>query len=513
MEKSSGKTIARNTIFLYFRMLCIMFVTLYSSRVILYSLGVEDYGYYQTIGGIVIMLSFLNSALSTGSSRFLTFELGKGTTEKLKKTFSTLLFAHIIIAILMLIIGEPLGLWFLRNHIVIPMEKMKAAYIVFHLSIITSIINITQVPYTSVIIAHENLSIYAYVSIIEVILKLGVAFVVKFIPDYRLEFYALLIAIVQFLIIIFYRVFCVIHYEESRFSKKLLDFHILRNVGIFSGWSLFAAIAGPLTNQGTIILLNNFFSPVIVTARSLSQQVNNAANQFISNFRTASNPQIVKRFSVGDYEGSKSLLLKSTLFSYYLMLIIALPLYLLAEPLLQIWLIEVPVYTLFYLRFAMISSLFSVFDVSFYTALYAKGRLKENALLSPVLSALQFPLLYLLFKKGMSPAIVAYTNLGVNILLGVIVKPILIIHICKYKFMDIFLVFKNCLFVTLFAIPIPFISSLYINKNSIIGFLLIGSVSVFATCLSIFIIGLNKEMKKTIYEVIKQKFFIKKRKE
>lgn len=503
---SSGKTIAKNTIFLYFRMLCIMFVSLYTSRIVLNTLGVENFGIYQTVGGIVVMLSFLNSALSTGSSRFLTFELGKGVTEKLKQTFSTLLLAHIIIAVLMLVLGEPIGVWFLKKHVVIPEEKITAAYAVFHFSVLTSLLNITQVPYSAVIIAHEKLSVYAYVSIAEVLLKLGVAFLVKYTLHYKLEIYALLLTIVQACNVIFYRLFCIRNYEESRFHKKYIDVTILKEVGIFSGWSLFASVSIPLTNQGTLVLLNNYFSPITVSARSVALQVNNAANQFISNFRTASNPQIVKRYSSGDYEGSKNLLLKSTLFSFYLMLFLALPIYLLAEPLLKVWLVEVPEYSAFFLQWAMIASLFSVFDVSFYTALYTKGRLKENALLCPIIAALQFPFLYIMFRLGLGPHIVAYANAFVNMIIGLIVKPLLVCKICGYKIKEISYVIFKCLFVTVTAVPIPYILSLNIDKFSIYGFIGIGIASILCIGFSVFIIGIDKQTRNVIISSAKKLF-------
>ena len=234
----------------------------------------------------------------------------------------------------------------------------------------------------------------------------------------------------------------------------MINLSILKDVGSFSGWSLFASVSIPLTNQGTLVLLNNYFSPVVVSARSVALQVNNAANQFISNFRTASNPQIVKRYSAGDAEGSKNLLLKSTLFSFYLMLFLALPIYLLAEPLLKVWLVEVPEYSAVFLKWAMISSLFSVFDVSFYTALYAKGRLKENALLSPVIGALQFPVLFVAFKLGLSPHIVAYANCAVNVIIGCVVKPVLICKICGYRAREVVFVMLRCLLVMAIAVPL-----------------------------------------------------------
>lgn len=486
-------------------MLTTMFVSLYTSRVVLKALGVDDFGLYQTVGGIVVMLSFLNGALSTGSSRFLTFELGKGVTQKLKETFSTLLFAHIIIALLVVVIGAPLGIWFISNHLVVPPEKLTSAYVIFHLSIFTSFLSITQVPYSSIIIAHENLSIYAYISIGETLLRFCVAFFIQYIHNYKLELYAFLLSTVQIISILFYRFFCVCYYVESRFNYKLINFSVLKDIGIFSGWSLFAAVSIPLTNQGTLILLNNYFSSAVVSARSVALQVNNAVNQFITNFRTASNPQIVKRYSSGDFDGSKRLLLVSTSFSFYLMLLLALPVYILAEPLLRLWLVEVPQYSVFFLKWSMISSLFSVFDVSFYTALYSKGRLRENALLSPVISALQFPILYFYFRKGLSPHIVAYINVVVMFIIGCVVKPVLICKFCSYRFREIYIILLRCLIVTGIAIPLPFFLANHINYFVVQGFLSVCVVCVLCTGISVFLVGLNKEMRQIIFSLLTKK--------
>lgn len=500
---NTGKTIARNTIFLYFRMMCIMFVSLYTSRVVLSSLGVEDFGIYQTVGGIVVMLSFLNSALGTASSRFLTFELGRGLTKRLKQTFSTLLVAHIIIAVLMLVFGESLGIWFLRHHVVIPEERVGAAHIVFHLSIISSLLTITQVPYTAIIIAHEELSIYAYVSIVESVLKLGIAFVIQYISIHKVEFYALFLAVVQVCNVLFFRFFCIKNYKESRFHIKLIDMAILKDVSTFSGWSLFAAVSIPLTNQGTLVLLNNFFSPAVVSARSVALQVNNATNQFISNFRTASTPQVVKLYSAGEFERSKNLLLKSTFFSFYLMLFLAIPVFLLAEPLLKVWLVDVPEYSAFFLKTAMISSIFSVFDVSFYTALYAKGRLKENALLSPIIGALQFPALLILFNLGFTPRMVAYVNIASNAIIGCIVKPVLICKFCQYEAGEVLAVMLRCFLVMIVAVPVPCISSIYLDGFTVFGFIGIGGISVLCTGIAIFVVGLDKQMRGTVIGAMK----------
>ena len=388
-DGTNNRIIAKNTIYLYFRMMFTMIVSLYTSRVVLDVLGVEDYGIYQTVGGVVAMLSFVNGALSTGSSRFLTYELGTGNIERLKLTFSSVLSVHIILATLIVLVAETGGLWFVYNKLVIPPERIDAAIIAYHLSILTTFITIIQVPFNSSIISHEKMDIYAYMSIIDVSLKLGICYLLSVGGVDKLVMYAILLCIVQICLALFYTVFCLRKFYECKY-QLVWDKEILKAILGYSGWNLFSNISIALKTQGATILINMFFAPSVVTARALANQVNMAVNQFISNFRTAVNPQIVKKYAAEDFAGSKRLLLISTIFSYYLMLLLALPICLVTDDLLQIWLKEVPNYTVIFLRLAVITSLFQVFDTSFYTALYAKGRIRENAIISPAMGIIVF---------------------------------------------------------------------------------------------------------------------------
>ena len=475
-------------------MMVTMVISLYTSRVVLNILGVDDYGIYQAVGGIVVFLSFINNALSTGSSRFITFGLGEGDKDKLKRIFSTTLTAHIILALVIVVLAETLGLWFLHNKLVIAPERLGAAEFVYHLSILTAFFSLTQVPYGACIIAHEKMAVYAYVSIVDAVLKLAIVYMLNVGDFDKLKLYALLLCILQIGIIIFYRVYCVKRFEEARF-KFLIDRKIFKEIASFSGWSLFAGGSIALNNQGILILLNMFFSPAVVTARSLSLQVNMAANQFVTNFQTAANPQIVKRFAAKDYEGSKQLLLETTKFSFYLMLLLSLPICLCAEPLLNLWLEEVPEYTVVFLQIIIIQSLFCVFDTSFYRALYAKGRLKENALMSPTLLFVQFPIVYFMFKSGFSPVALSWASLITYAILGLIVKPILIIKIVDYTWKDIFSVFVPCLKVVTCSVPIPLMLYYFFQDDTLLTFALIVLVSVFSVAITTWVIGMDKAMR------------------
>ena len=500
-EKTNNKTIAKNTLFLYFRMMFTMVISLFTSRIILQKLGVDDYGIYQAVGGVVGFLSFINGALATGSSRFLTYALGEGNAEKLKRTFSTTLNIHIIISILVVIVAETIGLWFLYHKMVIAPERMTAAVYTYHLSILTAVFTLTQVPYNATIVAHEKMSIYAYMSIFEVSAKLLICYLLSIGNFDRLMMYATLLLGVQVGCMCFYRFYCTHHFEEARFSFSF-DKKIFKEIAGFSGWSMFANASIALNSQGVLILLNMFFAPAVVAARAISLQVNMAANQFVSNFRQAANPQIVKKYAAGDYEGSKHLLLESTKYSYYMMYLIALPVCLLAYPLLKLWLGVVPDYTVPFLQIVIVQSLFQVFDTSFYTALYAKGRLRENALTSPTLGLLIFPITYAFFKLGYSPLVLSWTSLAVYAILGMVQKPWLIMKMVDYKWKEIWGVYRSCLIVTVASLPIPIIIYRLVDSTQVVYFILLGLVCLLSVALSSFFLGIDKEMRKKVLGMI-----------
>lgn len=506
MTTAGNKTIAKNTMFLYFRMLVTMVISLYTSRVVLQVLGVDDYGIYQAVGGIVGFLSLINGSLSTGTSRFMTYGLGEGNLKKLERIFTTTLTGHIIIALVIIIITETLGLWFLLNKMIIPSDRLNAALWVFHLSVLTAFFSLTQIPFNACIIAHEKMSVYAYVSVAEAVLKLLIVYFLTIGNIDKLKLYALLLCLLQICIILFYRFYSVHHFQEARFRFSL-DKKLLKEITGFSGWSLFASGSIALNNQGILLLLNSFFSPAVVSARAISIQVNMHANQLVSNFQIAANPQIVKKYAVKDYEGSKRLLLQTTQYSYYLMFLLALPICIAAEPLLRLWLGVVPEYTVVFLQLIIIQSLFQVFDTSFYRALYAKGQLRENALISPTIGFLCFPVVYILFKMGYPPVTLSWASLVMYAVLGLIVKPILIIRIVNYTWRDIFSVFIPCLKVTLAALPIPLIVNNFLDNYSLLtGFILKVLISIASVVCASWFLGIPSSQRVILVNHLKVKF-------
>ena len=508
---SDNKTIAQNTLFLYIRMMVTMIISLYTSRVVLQILGIDDYGIYQAVGGIVGFLSFINSALSGGTSRFLTYELGRGNREKLNNTFSTTLTTHVILALLVVALGETLGLWYFNTKMVIPADRFDASTVVFHLSMLTAILSIISVPYNAAIIAHEKMKVFAYIGIYEAVSKLAIVYALTIGGIDKLVLYAILLLLIQLSIFLFYVVYCKRTFLESKYKFFFIDRTLFKEIFSFSGWGLLAGGSIALNSQGILLLLNYFFAPAVVTARSISLQVYSIANQFVNNFRTAANPQIVKQLAAGNVVESHNLLLQSTKFSYYLMLILCLPICLLASPLLHLWLVEVPEYTVPFLQLVIIQSLFQVFDTSFYTALFAKGRIRENALISPTIGLLRFPIIFVLFKMGCSPLALSWASLITFALLGCIVKPILIVKIADYTWKEILSVLNICLIVTLVAIPLPIAYYCCFDVDNNLWHAAVELIlSIGAVAVSVWFLGLTKNMKQMMLATVSSRLHIKK---
>ena len=492
-----NKTIAKNTIFLYFRMMLTMVVSLYTSRVVLQTLGVNDYGIYQTVGGVAGILQFIiNGSLAFGSSRFITYEIGRGDEYSLKRTFSSLLTIHIFIGLLVALLAETIGLWFVYNKLQIPSERFFSAVVVYHISIVSSIVGITQVPYTATIIGHERMSIYAYMSVAEATLKLLIVYLLLIGDWDKLILYSALLFGVQLFVALIYRFYCVHHFSEAKFHF-VFDKHMLKKILGFSTWNLVENTSISLSNQGTIILLNMFFSPAVVTARAVANIVSQAAYSFVGNFRTAVNPQIIKRFSSDDFDGSKHLLLVSTLYSYFLMLVFALPIFFVAEPLLRLWLGQVPEYSVMFLRFSIIGALIGVFEQSFYTAFTAKGEIRESTLWSVSLGYLSFPVVYILFKCGFAPISLAWVMLVSSILSACVAKPILLVKRLNYKWKEIANLVRRCLIVSVISLPLPICT--YFNQdyfpNGIVAFICVTFISILSVAISVWFIGLPKEFR------------------
>jgi len=507
-QQTSNKRIAKNTIYLYLRLGFSMIIALFTSRVILQVLGITDMGIQSSVGGVVTFATFLNGALSNGSSRFLTYALGEGDLEKTRNTFSTVFWVHAGLAVIIIIVTEIVGLYFLYNKLVIPEYRMDAAVWVFHLSILSMAVGMTQVPYSATVVAHEKMTMFAYTGIIDVINKLIIVYLLTIVPGDKLKWYSTLFFVVHTGMALFYRWYCIHNFEETRL-KFYFNRDIFKPIAQYSGWQLFAKGVIALNSQGIVIMLNMFFSPAIVAARSISLQVNGVASQFMNNFRSAATPQIIKSYAAGEYETSKRLLLQTTVLSFYLMWMMSLPICLLADKLLYVWLGQVPEYSTIFLQLVVIQSLFQIFDTGFYTAISAKGRLRENALTSPVLGFVVFFIIYILFRNGAGPIAQSWMFIIFYAILGLIFKPIILIHIVGgYQWRDFFLVFRQCLLVTAASLPIPLLFHFYISpiiNNVYVTFIAEGFVCVLTIAIVVWFLGIDKEMKHKLITFVTQK--------
>lgn len=413
---TSGKTIARNTLFLYGRMLLVMGVTFFTARIILQSLGATDYGVYNVVGGVVTMLGFLNSALSASTSRFLIYELGVGDKNKLSNTFAASLNLHIVIALVVLVFGETIGLCFFYNKLVIPADRMVAAFWVYQFSIVSTMMSFTQVPYNASLISHENMSIYAYVGLYEAFSKLIIAYLIIHMPGDRLICYGLLLMVNSIAIQIFYRLYTKRKYDECRF-KLVRDKSLYKTLLNYSGWDLFGNMACVCQNQCVNILLNVFFGPTVNAARAIALQIQNAVKMFTKNFMVAVRPQVVKNFAEKRYDEMYSLSFTTVRLSLLLVMALIIPLIFEIDFVLRIWLRDgYPTETALFARIILFSALIDTMESGQNMAFHAIGRIKAGNIICGSIMILSLPLGWLLLKIGMDASIVFWVIIITNVM-------------------------------------------------------------------------------------------------
>ena len=502
---TSNKTIAKNTAFLYFRMLIVMVVTFFTARVILKSLGVEDYGIYNVVGGVVSFMTFMSGALSGSTSRFLTYELGKGSIDRVEKTFAASLNLHICVALLILLFGESIGLWFFYEKLVIPGERMEAAFWVYQFSLLTTMINITQAPYNAVIIAHENMSIYAYIGVYEAISKLIITFLIMFSPIDKLVFYALLLALNQVGIQLFYRYYTYRKYQECHFSI-VRDVEFYKPLINYTGWELFGGVAFVSQNQGVNILLNLFFGPVVNTARAISIQIQSAVLMFSANILKAIQPSVVKSCSVRDYDRMYELTFISIKISYVIVLAMVLPIIFETKYILDIWLGDsYPEKTIIFTRLTLIYALINIVHTSQLMCVHAIGKIKYTSLIGGTLLILSLPISYLLFRIGCQPEVVLYALMFSTI--GLHLVEIFVIH--RYVPFSIInmikIVYVPVIIISLLTLVFPYIIHTSVSEGILRLVYVILATEFILFPLSWYII-ISKKYRSMILEILYRKF-------
>lgn len=414
MENNKYKRMAKNAGMLYFRMLLTMAVALYTSRVILQTLGVEDFGIYNVVAGFVTMLGFLHGAMSSATQRFLAFELGQSGENDVRGIFSMSMNIHILIAVIVLVVGETLGLWFVRTQMTIPIDRMFAAEWVFHLSLVSFMVTIISVPYNALIIAHEQMSIFAAVSILDVTLKLLIVFMLGWFGMDKLILYGLLSLTVVFIIFVVYRRYCKSKFVESRF-RLYWDKELFNTMLSYTGWNLWGSIASVMSAQGINILLNIFFGPAVNAARAVAMQAAAALNQFVQNIQVAINPQIIKSYASNDIAYMHNLVITGAKYNYLLLLFLSMPVLINAELILELWLKNVPDYSAIFLKLVTINILVDSISAPLMTAAQATGKVKAYQSIVGGLLLFNVPISYFILKSGGGPESAIYVGIFISI--------------------------------------------------------------------------------------------------
>lgn len=508
---SDNKRIAKNTLFLYFRMFLTMSLGLYSSRLILEALGIIDYGIYGVVGGIVTMFSFFNSAMISATERYLAFDIGKKNYEGLKKTFNSVLIIHFFIAILILILAETIGLWFLNNQLVIPKERLYAANWVFQFSIFSFLLGVIQVPYVAMIVAKENISTYAYINVLETILKFFSVVLLFYVGQSfdKLIFYAGFIFIVALIVRSIYRYYCKRKFKETKF-EFYSDKKYYKELLFYSGWNLFGNIAGVVRGQGVNILLNLFYGPVLNATFSLTLMIQGVMTNFISSFQMAVNPQIVKNYAAENKAESLKLIYLSSKFSFAILALLIVPLLFNLEYVLNLWLGKIPSYLTTFLKLSLIFSLIETISNPIMFGLQATGKIRNYQVVVGGLIMLNFPIIWILFKFKFSPEIIFYVYITISVI-ALFIRLYFMKNLMETKIKSFF---KSVLFPILLLSGILlgfvyFIRKMLDNPVNFFDFLLQTGCVLIVCIFTIYIIILTKHEKNFITNLIKSKIINK----
>lgn len=497
----NNRRIAKNTFFLYIRMLFKMIVSLYTSRLILDYLGVTDYGIYNVVGGIVVLFSFLNSAMTASVQRFLSFELGKMDETRVRQIFSLSVWIHLVIALVVFIVSEVIG-YLLLHKLNIPANRWDAAIWVFHISIFSTCISMLQTPFNALIVAYERMGVYAYLSIIDTVLKLAIVFLLPFIPMDYLISYALLVFVTNLLVQLFYTMYTSRQMQVR--IQKFWDPELFRQLMSFASWSMLGEIAWAAVGQGINMVLNLFFMPAVNAARAIALQVLVAMNQFVANFQTAMNPQIVKLYSANVKEEMYRLTFNGIRFSFYLMLMISLPVIFKMDYILELWLKQVPSYTSSFCILAIIGSFCDILSNLFATVVKSTGKIRNYQILVSVCLILNLPISFLLLHLGMQPESVYVVYIAISLILVIV----------RVGFLKRMIGFPVRIYCKQVLLPVLFISCLTLSmayflsrmfENTWYDLCLFIATTLCLTCVTIYTFGFTQEEKSLVLDFIKNK--------
>ena len=492
----NNKRIAKNTAMLYVRMLFIIAVSLYTSRIILQALGVEDYGTYNAVGGVVAMFSIISGSLSAAISRYLTYEIGIGNKQKLNIIFCTSVNIQIVMSLIVMVIAEVVGVWFLNS-----------ANWVLQCSIITFMVNLISVPYNSLIIAHEKMSAFAYISILEVILKLVICYLLCLFPGDKLILWSVLLMSVSLIMRIVYGYYSKHHFKEAHY-RFILDKVLLKDMSRFIGWAFFGNGVVVLKDQGSSILLNIYCGPVVNAAQGIAMQVNAAVYGFVNNFLMAVNPQITKSYSSGEISSMHSLILRSEKFAFFILLLIFFPLIANIDYVVGLWLTEVPKYTSTFIVLILLYSLLDCFSNPLLTGVLAEGNIKLYEICLTIIYLVNILASFLFLRSGFAPEWVFILNI---IFKAFVICALLWQSHLKYDF-QIRKFFSQVLLRSFAVFILCLLFSYFINiqfSTPFLNFILSAIVIFIFTGLTIYFIGLNKAESTFVIEIVKRKISVK----
>ena len=478
-----------------------MIVSLYTSRVILAALGFEDYGLYNVVGGIVTMFTFLGLAMGNASGRFITYALGKGDEKELHEVVSTAVVVHWIIAGIILLFAETIGLWFLHNKLVIPEGREYACEWVYQFSVISCIVYTISIPYNSMVIAHEKMSVYAYISILIVTMKLLIAFLIQIIDSDRLIFYAFFILLTGLLERFIYQIYCVRHFSEAR-HIRIRRYPQLKEMSTFAGWKLFGNLMVLVNGQGVNILLNIFFGPVVNAARGIVSQVENAVKGFVTNFQMAVQPQITKSYATEDIKRVQELVFLSSKLSLFLLLIFIIPIFIEAENILSIWLGEYPEHTPAFLRILLLVLMISPLENPIGIAKDSTGDIKTYSIVSSLLQGSIIIIDYIVLKLGSSPEIVFVVQF-VMLSVTLFAKFYMVRKQIKISFRQYLsqIIFRIAAVAITATIP-SLLLCMVLGDSGILSLLSVSVVAVLSVLVFAYLIGLNKYEKMAVKNIM-----------
>ena len=498
-----NRRIAKNTMILYLRMMLLMLISLYTSRIILNALGVDDYGIYNVVGGVVAMFSVLSGSFSQSVSRFMTFSLAKKELDRLKHVFSTSLIIQFSLATMIVVIAEIAGIWFLNTKLNIPEERIDAANWVMHCSILVFAVNLLCVPFNATIIAHEKMDVFAFVGIIDAFLKLSVAIIVNVAKDDRLILYSVLLLLASILKSVIYAIYCLSHFEECSLYISI-DTTLIRKMTAFAGWTVLGNGVFLFSTQGLNILINMYFGVALNTARGIAAQVGGAVGQFVSSFMTAMNPQITKSYAEGNFSFMHSLVCRGAKFSFFLMLFFAVPICIETEQILTLWLKVLPNYSVAFVRLTFVSSMCTVLGNTLVTSLFATGEVRKYQIIVSSIVLWIFPLTWIAFECNLSP-VWAYLIYSVIYFLLIFVRIYLVKGLIRMPWQSYIKgVVLKCFMVATVAFFMPLIV-FNVQEQSLLRLLEVSTVSIISTICAIYMLGLNNEEKTYFMKLAKSK--------